>query len=36
MDCEQRHETTRAALAYSLEHPRWRVSLQSHKLMGLP
>jgi 7-carboxy-7-deazaguanine synthase (Cx14CxxC type) len=26
---------TRAATAYCLEHPRWRLSLQTHKLVGL-
>lgn len=27
---------TRAAARYCLEHPRWRLSLQIHKLLGLP
>ena len=27
---------TRAAIAYCLAHPRWRLSLQTHKLIGLP
>lgn len=26
---------TRAALAYCLAHPRWRLSLQTHKLLGI-
>ncbi len=26
---------TRAALAYCLEHPRWRLSLQTHKILGI-
>jgi 7-carboxy-7-deazaguanine synthase len=26
---------TRAALAYCLEHPRWRLSIQTHKLLGI-
>ena len=26
----------RAALAYCLAHPRWRLSLQTHKLLGIP
>jgi len=26
---------TRLAIAYCLEHPRWRLSLQTHKLVGL-
>ena len=27
---------TRAALAYCLAHPEWRLSLQTHKLLGIP
>lgn len=27
---------TAAAIRYCLEHPRWRLSVQSHKLIGLP
>ena len=27
---------TRLALRYCLDHPRWRLSLQTHKLVGLP
>lgn len=27
---------TEAAIAYCLEHPQWRLSLQTHKLIGLP
>jgi len=26
----------RAAIAYSRAHPKWRLSLQTHKLLGLP
>jgi 7-carboxy-7-deazaguanine synthase len=26
---------TRAAIAYCLEHPQWRLSLQTHKMLGL-
>lgn len=26
---------TRAALAYCLQHPQWRLSLQTHKLLGI-
>jgi 7-carboxy-7-deazaguanine synthase (Cx14CxxC type) len=25
-----------AAVAYCLEHPRWRLSLQTHKMIGIP
>jgi 7-carboxy-7-deazaguanine synthase len=35
MDGPERAENTRAAIAYCLAHPRWRVSLQTHKLLGL-
>jgi 7-carboxy-7-deazaguanine synthase len=27
---------TRAAIAYCKAHPRWRLSLQTHKLLGIP
>jgi organic radical activating enzyme len=27
---------TQAAIAYCLAHPAWRLSLQTHKLIGLP
>ena len=27
---------TEAAVAYCLSHPRWRLSLQTHKLIGIP
>ncbi len=27
---------TEAAVRYCLAHPRWRVSLQTHKLLGIP
>jgi organic radical activating enzyme len=26
----------RAAIDYCLAHPKWRLSLQTHKLLGLP
>jgi organic radical activating enzyme len=29
-------ENTRLAVAYCLAHPRWRLSLQTHKLLGIP
>ena len=29
-------ENTRAAIAYCLAHPQWRLSLQTHKLIGIP
>jgi 7-carboxy-7-deazaguanine synthase (Cx14CxxC type) len=36
MDGENREENTRLAVRYCLEHPRWRLSLQTHKLLGIP
>ena len=35
MDSENRDKNTQAALAYCLEHPQWRLSLQTHKLIGI-
>jgi 7-carboxy-7-deazaguanine synthase len=36
MDGPEREANTAAALQYCLEHPRWRLSLQTHKLLGIP
>ncbi|NLO79205.1 MAG: 7-carboxy-7-deazaguanine synthase [Xanthomonadaceae bacterium] len=36
MDGPARAENTRAAIAYCLAHPRWRLSLQTHKFLGIP
>lgn len=35
MDGPALADNTRAALAYCLAHPRWRLSLQTHKLLGI-
>jgi 7-carboxy-7-deazaguanine synthase (Cx14CxxC type) len=35
MDGADRAANTNAAIAYCLEHPKWRLSLQTHKLLGL-
>lgn len=35
MDGPKAAENTRAAVAYCLEHPRWRLSIQTHKLLGI-
>jgi 7-carboxy-7-deazaguanine synthase len=35
MDGPQAAENTRAALDYCLAHPRWRLSIQTHKLLGI-
>jgi 7-carboxy-7-deazaguanine synthase len=36
MDGLERQANTDAALRYCLRHPRWRLSLQTHKLLGIP
>jgi organic radical activating enzyme len=36
MDGPARERNTDAALRYCLTHPRWRLSLQTHKLLGIP
>jgi 7-carboxy-7-deazaguanine synthase len=36
MDGPEREANTAAALQYCLTHPRWRLSLQTHKLLGIP
>jgi 7-carboxy-7-deazaguanine synthase (Cx14CxxC type) len=36
MDSTQRDTNTQAATAYCLSHPQWRLSLQTHKLLGIP
>ncbi len=36
MDGPRQAENTAAAVAYCLAHPRWRLSLQTHKLLGIP
>jgi organic radical activating enzyme len=36
MDSPARAANTAAAAAYCLAHPQWRLSLQTHKLIGIP
>ena len=36
MDGPSRNENTQLAAQYCLEHPQWELSLQTHKLIGLP
>jgi 7-carboxy-7-deazaguanine synthase len=36
MDSPMRDANTKAAAAYCLSHPQWRLSLQTHKLLGIP
>jgi 7-carboxy-7-deazaguanine synthase (Cx14CxxC type) len=35
MDGPERAANTRAAIAWCLAHPRWRLSLQTHKMIGI-
>ena len=36
MDGPDRERNTELALAYCLAHPQWRLSIQTHKLLGIP
>ena len=36
MDGPNRAANTELALRYCMEHPRWRLSLQTHKILGIP
>ncbi len=36
MDGPDRAKNTGEAVAYCLGHPRWRLSLQTHKMIGIP
>lgn len=36
MDCEAREEALQAAIGLAMGRPRWRLSLQAHKVVGLP
>ena len=36
MDGPSRNANTKAATAYCLAHPQWRLSVQTHKLIGIP
>ena len=35
MDCDTREQSVEAAIALAMERPRWRLSLQNHKAVGL-
>ncbi|WP_426164573.1 7-carboxy-7-deazaguanine synthase [Sandarakinorhabdus sp. DWP1-3-1] len=35
MDGPARAENTRAAIAYCLDHPQWRLGVQTHKVVGI-
>ena len=36
MDGPDRRQNMKSAVAYCLAHPRWRLSLQTHKVLGIP
>ena len=36
MDCEAREDALGAAVRLVMDRPRWRLSLQTHKIVGLP
>lgn len=36
MDGPDRAANTQLALRYCMEHPQWRLSLQTHKILGIP
>ena len=36
MDGPDRSANTQAAVAYCLDHPQWRLSVQTHKMIGIP
>ncbi len=36
MDGSEREANTAACIAYCLAHPQWRLSLQTHKVTGMP
>ena len=35
MDCAERDEAVEAAIRLAMERPKWRLSLQAHKVVGL-
>lgn len=36
MDCAEQDRNTQLATQYCLAHPKWRLSLQTHKFIGIP
>jgi len=36
MDCEDGERAVEAAIWLAMERPRWKLSLQAHKVVGLP
>ena len=35
-DCAERDQAVEAAVALVMERPKWRLTLQAHKVIGLP
>ena len=35
LDSPEREDNTRRALGYCLEHPQWKLSVQTHKVLGI-
>src|SRR5437763_8507091 len=36
MDCDRREEAVQTAIRLAMDRPKWRLSLQAHKVIGLP
>lgn len=36
MDGAAQAKNTKAAIAYCMQHPQWKLSVQTHKLLGIP
>ena len=36
MDCAEREQAVEASIALAMDRPKWRLTLQAHKLVGLP
>lgn len=36
MDGSKQEKNTKEAIAYCMKHPKWRLSLQTHKMIGIP
>ena len=36
MDGDNIHENTHKTIQYCLKNPKWRLSIQKHKLIGMP
>ncbi len=35
-DCDEREANLQATIRYCLDHPHWKLSLQTHKIIGIP